>query len=343
LDSANESIRQNINSEYEDDEYFYADHMDEFEETLQNGESENFQYEYENVLNGSRNTFGLEIEIVNGDNNAIARELYDLGICGYDHQVRYHARSIEGKWKLEKDASLGSGGGELVSPPLTDTPETWRTLETICKVAKRHGAQVDSRCGGHLHINMNPLDTAKQRWKRFFKTTGTFEPVMYRFAGGDTGQVRSGVSRYATPFASNASRALTYDMPVRNSDDINRLATFTSRYNRYYGINLTNIYDDYKPNTIELRYFNSSLTPSVLQANVKIGNGIIFASEKARFGSSSESAVMKRRGNILKNQSIGSIDQNNDLKVRDFVDIAFTRKKDKDAVLKLYSKNRWYS
>lgn len=343
LDTANEAIRQNINNNYEDDQFFYADHEREFQETLINSEAEDFQYEYENVLNGSNNTFGLEIEFVDGNANAIARELYDMGICGYDHQVQYHAPSVIGKWKLEKDCSLGIRGGELVSPPLRDTPETWQTLQTICDVAKRHNAKVNSHCGGHIHIDMNPLDTAEHRWRRFFKATGSFEPVMYRFAGGDSGQVRSGVDHYATPFAPNASRVLDQNFPVTNSTDINRLATDASRYNRYYGVNLTNIHDSDKPNTIELRYFNSSLEPAILQTNVKIANGIIFASEKARFGATSESEAMKRRGNILKDQIIGSNDSNSNLKVRDFVDIVFTRKKDKDSVLKLYSKNAWYT
>jgi hypothetical protein len=91
-----------------------------------------------------------------------------------------------------------------------------------------------------------------------------------------------------------------------------------------------------------MRYFNSSLTPGVIQTNVKIANGIIFASEKARTGNESQSDAMRRRGNILLGQN-SSNNPDNHNKIRDFVDIAFTRKKDKDAVLKLYSKNNWHN
>jgi hypothetical protein len=192
-------------------------------------------------------------------------------------------------------------------------------------------------------MSFDPLDTAKYRWQRFFKTTGCFEPTMYKVAGGDIGQVRQGVDHYATSFASNAQRTLNYNPPVNNSDDINRMALLASRNNRYHGINLTNIHNHSKPNTVEVRYFNSSLNPAVIQTNIKIANGIMFASEKARIGSTSDSESMKRRGHMLIQQRIGNNNPNNHSNVRDFVDIAFSRKKDKDAVLKLYAKNSWYN
>lgn len=342
LDDRNEVLRLEINNNFEDDEYFYSDHEDELNETIENSRTEDFEYEYVNVLNGSTNTFGLEIEIVDGDMNKIAQELYDLGICGSNRQLGYHSRGVEGKWKLERDSSLGSSGGELISPPLTDSPDTWRTIKKVCDVAKKHNSRVNSSCGGHIHTSMDPLDTARYRWQRFFKTTGSFEPVMYRVAGGEAGHVREGVRHYAMPFEDNASRAFSYNHPVSDANDINRIARFASRYDRYRGINLTNIHTDYKPNTIEMRYFNSSLTPGVLQANIKIANGIIFASEKARIGNESPSEAMKRRGNILLRQNTNNNPDNHN-KVRDFVDIAFTRKKDKDSVLKLYSKNSWHN
>lgn len=121
-----------------------------------------------------------------GNSNAIARELYELDICAYDHRVDYNEDSVSGKWKLEFDCSVanryGPEGGELVSPVLRDTPETWRNLEKICEVARKQGAMINQKCGGHVHMGMDPLDTARQRWKRFFRTIGGFEDVIYRVA-----------------------------------------------------------------------------------------------------------------------------------------------------------------
>jgi hypothetical protein len=342
IDNAEERQRNDIHNEFEDDEFFYADHEEEFNNMLESGVNEELSYEYENVLNGSTNTFGIEIEFVNGDPDAIASELYDLGICGYNRQVRYHHPSVSGKWKLERDSSVPSGG-ELVSPPLKDTPETWRNLEKICEVAKRHGAELDFRCGGHIHIDSSPLDTARYRWKRLFHSTGAFENVLYRVSGGDSGMVRSNVNTYASSFIDNSTRMLRNNFRLNDSDDLANLTMRASRNDRYKLINLTNIHSINKPNTVEFRSFNSSLDPKILQTNVKIANGIIFASEKARFSDAAESEAMKRRGKILENHPIRRRIADNDNSVRDFVDVSFTRKKDKDAVLKLYSKNQWFT
>jgi len=348
IDSRAETERREIQNINEDDGFFYSDNEDAFNEYMARASREELPYDYENALNGNQITFGLEIEFVGGDPNAIARDLYREGICGYDQQVRYHAPSVPGKWKLERDGSVtdGFGGGELVSPVLTDTPETWRNLERICEVAKRHGAQIDYRCGGHVHIGMDPLDTARQRWRRFFRTIGGFEDVIYRVAGGTEGRVRSDYRHYAAPFRHRSADAATSRMTLNDINDVNRLAETVSNRDRYYGINLTNIPRSSGPNTVEFRYFNSSLDHRQLQANVKLAAGVMVASEKARTQDHHESGLfsseaMKRRGSMLKEHPLGRNNHTDHSAVRKFVDILFTRKKDKDAILAVYAKNQW--
>lgn len=347
IDALSEEERNLIFNE-EDDGFFYTDEENEeiFNETLERAVNNDITYEYENVLNGSSNTFGIEIEFVDGDADAIARELYGLGIVGHPRRVSYHARSIQGKWKLEYDGSVcsGSKGGELVSPVLTDTPETWRTIEKICEVAKRHGAKVNQKCGGHVHIGIEPLDTARQRWRRFFKTIAGFEDVLYRVSGGNLGRIRSGYSRYASPFSSQARSAAVRRFRLDSREDVNNLARTASGRNRYFGINLTNIYERNKPNTVEFRYFNGSLDPGNIQANVKVSNGIIMAAQKARTQDSDTYTVTenhKKRGKILNEQSSYDNDRTTHTGIRKFVDIVFSRKKDKDNLISVYSKNRW--
>lgn len=341
IDRQAEEYRENIQRVNEDDGFFYTDNNEEFEAVLRRARNEPIEYEYENVLNGSDITFGMEIEFVGGDADAIARELYNLGICGYNRRVAYHSRSIPGKWKLERDGSVSSGnqGGELVSPVLKDTPETWRAIEKICEVAKRHGARINSQCGGHVHASMDPLDTARQRWKRFFRTIGGFEDVIYRLAGGTEGRIRSGSSHYATPFAERAITGINSRFDMTNDTDVNNMARNISQRDRYYGVNLTNIYDSSKPNTVELRYFNSSLDPAQLQANVKIAAGIMMASEKAKTRSGTDQMI--KRGNLLKSQPLGETNRSDHSAIKKLVDIIFTRRKDKDKIISVYAKNQW--
>jgi Putative amidoligase enzyme/SWIM zinc finger len=149
-----DEIQRNQEGQASDDGFFYCDNLEEFDRN------------YENILNGNTSTFGGELEFVGGNADAIASELYDLGITAAPYRLNYHARvSDNTKWKLERDGSVSSGssGGELLSPVLKDTSETWRQIEIICEVEKRHGARVNQSCGRHVHIGMNKLDTARQR------------------------------------------------------------------------------------------------------------------------------------------------------------------------------------
>ncbi|WP_026884241.1 amidoligase family protein [Clostridium akagii] len=343
VDEINEADRNTLSLDQEDDGFFYEDNKQTFKSMMQ-GEMEEVPYEYENVLNGSKITFGVELEFVGGNAHAIARELYTLGICANAQRVGYHAPSVEGKWKLERDSSVSSGdeGGELVSPILKDTPETWKSIEKICEVAKRHGATVNSKTGAHVHVGMEPLDTAKQRWKRFFKLIGRYEESIYRFSGGDLGRIRENHEHYAMPFADRAREASNMRFRMESNDDVNRLADSVCG-TRYYGINLRNIANYNAPNTVEFRYFNGSLNAKQIQANVKLANGIVMASEKARTHESENyntTDTMKRRGEML-NNSVENVRRRDETSMRKLIDIAFTRKKDKDAAIEVFSKNTW--
>ena len=336
-----DEIRRNQEGPSTDDGFFYCDNLEEFNRTYENISDELINYEYENVLNGNTSTFGIELEFVGGDADSIASELYDLGITVAPYRLNYHARvSDNSKWKLERDGSVSSGnqGGELVSPVLKDTPETWRQIEVICEVAKRHGARVNQSCGGHVHIGMNKLDTARQRWRRFFKMIENYEECLYRAAGGDLGRIRRNASSYATSFSERASEANRMTFRMDNDEDVRVMAERVSRMNRYYGINLKNIATDRAP-TVEFRYFNGSLNPKQIQANIKLAAGIINASEKARWRDT-EDENYKKRGEILKNTNINSGTRTKE-KIIELLDIAFSRKKDKDMILNVFRKNEW--
>ena len=336
-----DEIQRNQEGPSIDDGFFYCENLDEFDRTYENINDDLINYEYENVLNGNKSTFGVELEFVGGDADAIARELYDLGITAAPYRLNYHARvSDDTKWKLERDGSVSSGsrGGELVSPILKDTPETWRQIEVICEVAKRHGAWINQSCGGHVHIGMNKLDTARQRWRRFFKMVENYEECLYRAAGGDLGQIRSNASSYATSFSQRAAEANRMSFRMDTERDVRHMATTVSNLNRYYGINLKNIATDRAP-TVEFRYFNGSLNPKQIQANIKLAAGIINAAEKSRWRDT-EDENYKKRGRILKNTNTNSGTRTKE-KMVELLDIAFSRKIDKDMLLNVLKKNNW--
>lgn len=348
IDDVEEEERRAMSGEEQDDNYFYSDHTEEFESNLQTLKNQPIPYDYNNALNGSGATFGIELEFVDGDSNAIARELYEAGICSYPQMLPYRSNDYgryntpAGMWKLERDGSVSDGqwGGEIISPVLTDTPENWKTIEKVCEIAKRHGAHVNDQTGAHVHVGMEQLDTARQRWRRFFKSMAGNEESMYKFAGGEMGQYRHNSHDYSPPFEPNARRGAAMRRPIETADDVNRMARDVSEGNRYQGVNLTNIHNSGKPNTVEFRYFNGSLSPGQIQANVKVAVGIMGTAEKARANDSEDFVVtenQKRRSTFINNTD-NTRDNESMLK---FVDTFFTRKKDKDHVLGVLAKNKW--
>lgn len=351
--SANEVSREHINNErtleahnaersFSDDNHFYTDNPEEFERDMVRLRNEPIPYEYENVLNGSDITFGIELEFVDGDSNAIARELYDLGICSSPRMLNYHSQSVPGKWKLERDGSVTSGsrGGELVSPILKDTPETWRQIETICQVAKRHGARVNTRTGGHVHVSVEPLDGKRQRWRRLFKAFSGNEEAVFRLSGGELGGIRSGYSVYAEPTGPELNSAIRTSLPEEGS-----LAEFRTRlssvgWSKYRSFNLLPFTSGTRP-TLEIRAFNGSLTPGVIQANIKTSVGLIHAAERSRIQGDNEGLTtpsFRKRGRLI--NETGNNRQDNATMMR-MLDTFFTRKSDKEHVLNVMAKNRW--
>lgn len=327
-----------------DDEHFYSDNPQEFQSDLQRLKNAPIPYQYENALNGSDISFGIELEFVDGDSNAIARELYTLGICSSPRMQSYHSHGMPGMWKLERDGSVTDGdrGGELVSPILRDTPETWRQIETICEVAKRHGARVNMETGGHVHISADPLDGKRQRWRRLFKAFKGTEEALFRFAGGELGRFRN--TGYTRSSSSEMSGAIRARLPEEGTMDDFRAALSSRQsgiaWQKYRSINLVPFTGGVR-DAIEIRAFNGSLTPGVIQANVKVAAGLIHTAERSSIRGSEFQATTpssRKRGELINEFRNSSRDEATMIR---FVDTYFTRKSDKEHILSVMAKNEW--
>lgn len=351
--NVNETVTEHVSNEVEletrnseriftDDDHFYTDNMSEFENDMERLRTAPVPYEYENVLNGSDITFGIELEFTVGNSDAIARELYDLGICSSPTMQGYHSSGTPGKWKLERDGSVteGSYGGELVSPILKDTPETWRQIEKICEVARRHGARVSNKTGGHVHISTDPLDGKRHRWKRLFKAFSGTEESIFRFSGGELGAFRD--TSYAASSVDELRAGISTALPQQEDTGYFRRAFREAGMgrNRYRSLNLQPFVNGTR-DAIEIRSFNGSLTPGIIQANVKLSVGLVHAAERSRIRGDSESSTTEsfsKRGHMINNQNTNT---KNNTAVAKMLDVFFTRKSDKEHILSVIAKNRW--
>src|SRR3954451_12571892 len=114
-------------------------------------------------------TFGLEFEFATADAQWVAAELHARGLTASPEPDEYHGERTRGYWTVEQDHSVTSVfsggesgatyvvGGEIVSPPLRDTPETWRQVATVLEVLRACGAEVNRSCGLHVHVGVEAL------------------------------------------------------------------------------------------------------------------------------------------------------------------------------------------
>src|SRR5437868_8557097 len=93
-------------------------------------------YECENVIGDPNQTFGIEIEFDGANPTAVARALHEAGLGSSARQEPYHSSSrVPGKWTVEHDATVA---GEVVSPIMQDTPETWAQRERGGQILQSH-------------------------------------------------------------------------------------------------------------------------------------------------------------------------------------------------------------
>ena len=240
-------------------------------------------------------TFGLELEFSAADTAWVAAELHARGLCAQPTPATYHGDRVDGFWTVEQDRSVtsvfetGDGsapivvGGEVVSPPLRDTPETWRQVATVLDVLQACGAQVNQHCGLHVHVGVDALSPSA-RWvssqpspagtdqpnqmdrglvpalSRLAMLAGVcFEDLIFRLASAQGGRHRGQAFFYR--------HCRPLERPLRASyESVAALAEALGKEGaaRRAALNLTNVGDPEK-DTVEFRQSNGTLDGRIVQ------------------------------------------------------------------------------
>ncbi|ACV58231.1 amidoligase family protein [Alicyclobacillus acidocaldarius] len=229
------------------------------------------EYETENVLDGSDLTFGIELEVENIYGDALARELYAYGFSTTRSQQSYSSRVDEYTgWIVKHDGSL-EGGGEIVSPPLRDTPETWEALRKITDIARRLGATTDRHTGLHIHMGHSILDDRGYRWQRLARYIYWFGNEYYKMGAASDrhhATMHRGL-RYAGPLHLRDLRQLRRNDTALSAS--RKLIGYRWHEDRYKIINTAKFVEHNVP-TVEFRYPNGSLDPIIIQRQIQLAN-----------------------------------------------------------------------
>lgn len=82
-------------------------------------------------------------------------------------------------WRAERDGSLGSGGTEVISPPLPYNREGIAEVAYTMNLLHDLGCEIQHSCGGHIHVSKDSDDISS----RFMSKFGYLEETAYAFCG----------------------------------------------------------------------------------------------------------------------------------------------------------------
>lgn len=129
-------------------------------------------------------SFGIEIEVEIGGGvhwdalGIVERAMQQVGLVATHERYNHETRSY---WKVVSDGSLGRGGVEVVSPPLSGA-EGLRQVKIACDALRAAGARVSRRCGLHVHLGAADLtldelkDVVRVYERDYDEIVGTLAP-----------------------------------------------------------------------------------------------------------------------------------------------------------------------
>lgn len=240
--------------------------------------------------------FGFEIEAL------IDESVIKLDMMKLDDSDHFNNKGFlgTGEMILYDDNEYGGVdnciGGEVVTPILKDSEETWIDIIKVCEYLNRYGSLTD-HCSVHINIGAEALGSNYKTWYNFLKIIAAFEPEIYKYMCNGkqirecaiSGGFRNG---FAMPIAENIREGLEKS-DEENVSDINTLLN-NCKFNGDYtykkdkSISLKGIYIDNNRTLkeeelnenaygrrIEFRMSNGTFSPQRIQSQIFLINRLI--------------------------------------------------------------------
>lgn len=228
---------------------------------------------------GADREFGVELEYDSGQPTLAAQEigqaLYSADFTRTPRMQRYGAagstgyvRDLHGGWSFEHD---GSVDGEIVTPILSDRPETWARMQEVCGLITGNGGVASGRTGSHISISAADHAGMAARTTRFMRFMHHHQADLQLMATAGHG------------------RGPGYSHPVREppTQGFNRISDLRRATPRYTYVNVAHIADrstdlSASASRIEFRLWDGSLDPARIQAQVKMSAALLDYSSQNR-------------------------------------------------------------
>ncbi|MGW3985292.1 amidoligase family protein, partial [Streptomyces mirabilis] len=226
--------------------------------------------------------FGLELEFdfprmmsleqQNRARAAIAFTLHDAGLTSDREFTPPHTRADgysadPNSWRLELDGSVE--GGEIVSPLLHDTADTWRDLKIVLSVIRKYRGVASGRTGGHIHVGVGDFGSSVAAHHRLLALVAENEDVIYRLAQSPHRFHHRGLAYAAPNVVGHGQPATGAELIATNRrDDRFRPALNLSGVEGLLG-------GDSGQDHVEFRMFDGSLDIGVIQAQLILSLALV--------------------------------------------------------------------
>jgi hypothetical protein len=236
--------------------------------------------------------FGVELETVQKTRKTVATAICSV-VGGEARHVDGHGSydpwivvdRLDRIWNVVADASLSNVPSnlraEVVSPILTysDIPE----LQEVVRAVRKCGAQVDEKCGLHLHVGTEGFDG--RALANLAKTFYKYEPLIIAALGVNEQRMH----QYAKPLSPEFIVRLQR-LRSRTKDEVNRawygeFNNNPTRYcsSRYQTMNLNSVF--YR-GTVEFRMFEATLHAGKAKAAIQFSLALCAKALNSRGASS---------------------------------------------------------
>ncbi len=200
---------------------------------------------------------GYELEF-NGADLPFLSKNYHVQVHAKEEKIDYNIFNLKEEYEVTKN----NKGGELISPVYQNIQDLKKELNTWLIKLKKAKAYIsyeeDKNIGFHIHVSKNFLNKDFQKYLDLLKFLVAFKYEISSIAKGD--------NKYLRPMAALEVLSLTKDVVYKFmlADE----KTLTELTKKIYPVRFTK-------QTMELRYFNSSLNFATLEKYIDFTTALV--------------------------------------------------------------------
>lgn len=285
--------------------------------------------------------FGVELEFqidpkVNTDDalEKIGKELHEAGLTTSKNQQYYHSAVENGyhAWSFENDCTVD---GELVSPILEDTPESWEQLRLATEILKRNGAVATVKAGSHVHVSSGSYEANLAKSAELVRLNKDYEDITYRLSTSPQRGKHRGTN-YCEPNIKDSAKDIDrHDLFVWNK---------LNGHGHGMALNIqggreTELHKAH----VEFRTWDATLDPGIIQAQVMMSVAMTDRAEYnvLKTGKSLERTGEDRTVGSHREQGVDKLETHTERGIAEYLDTMFTRDEDKDHIAALFAVTTW--